>query len=49
MKINPYAKGAASGAYEQGVKTAADYAGVTTQLDAITSTLTVENEIWEVV
>ena len=34
MKINPYAKGAASGAYEQGVKTAADYAGVTTQLDA---------------
>ena len=34
MNINPYAKGAASGAYEQGVKTAADYAGVTTQLDA---------------
>ena len=34
MKINPYANGAASGAYEQGVKTAADYAGVTSQLDA---------------
>ena len=34
MNVNPYANGAASGAYEQGVKTAADYAGVTTQLAA---------------
>lgn len=37
MNINPYAKGAASGAYEQGVKTAADYAGVTSQLEQITN------------
>ena len=48
MNINPYAKGAASGAYEQGVKTAADYAGVTTQLAAITSCLTTDGEEWSV-
>lgn len=34
MNINPYAKGAASGAYEQGKKIEADYAEVSAQLAA---------------